>query len=99
MGSKVIIAPSAQTDLSEIVAYIARQNPDAALRLGAALIDRAERLARFPELGRMVPEFATPNLRELPYKSFRIIYRVRNKQRLIEIVRFWHAARGFPRLH
>jgi plasmid stabilization system protein ParE len=57
MGWQVIIAPSAQTDLAEIVRYIVRHNSDAAARVGFELITRAESLADFPEIGRRVPEF------------------------------------------
>lgn len=96
MGRKVIIAPSAESDLREIVSYIARHNPDAALRMGNALIRRTEILAEFPDLGRVIPEFNQPQLRELIYRSYRILYRVQPDKPVIEIVRFWHAARGFP---
>ena len=98
MGWQVIIAPSAQTDLAEIVRYIAQHNSDAAARLGFELITRTESLADFPEIGRMVPEFQTPNLREIICRSYRIIYRVQRDPERIEIVRFWHGARGFPHI-
>ena len=48
MGWKVIISPSAQADLEEIVRYAAQRNSDAALRLGYQLIIRAEAVAAFP---------------------------------------------------
>jgi toxin ParE1/3/4 len=98
MGWKVIIAPSAQTDLADIVRYIARHNPDAAARLGYELITRAEKVAAFPEGGRIVPEFRRPNLREVLCRSYRVIYRLRPAEQRIDIVRFWHAARGFPHI-
>lgn len=98
MGWQVIIAPSAQTDLADIVRYIAQHNSDAAARLGFELITRAESLADFPEIGRRVPEFRQPNLREIICRSYRIIYRLRRDEQRIDIVRFWHAARGFPRI-
>ena len=98
MGWKVIIAPSAESDLRDIVSYVARHNADAAVRLGNSLIVRAEFLANFPELGRVVPEFSRPELRELIHRSYRIIYRLQPPQSSIEIVRFWHAARGFPQI-
>ena len=47
MGWKVIISPSAITDLHDIVSYIARHNPDAALKVGNSLIARAEFLPNF----------------------------------------------------
>jgi len=74
MGWQVIIAPSARADLESIVRFIARHNSDAAARIGYELIVRAESLAGFPEIGRVVPEFRKPNLREIVCRSYRIIY-------------------------
>jgi Plasmid stabilization system protein len=96
MGWKVILAPSAGADLESIVRYIARHNSDAAARIGYELVVRAESLAQFPEIGRLVPEFHQRNLREIVCRSYRIIYRVLPEQQSIEIARFWHGARGFP---
>jgi len=56
MGRKVIIAPAARADLESIVRFMARQNSDAAARIGYELIVRAEGLAAFPLMGRVVPE-------------------------------------------
>ena len=98
MGWKIIIAPSAQADLADIVRYVARHNSDAAARLGYELITRAENVMRFPEIGRIVPEFQQPDLREVVCRSYRIIYRLRRGEQRIDIVRFWHGARGFPRI-
>jgi plasmid stabilization system protein ParE len=98
MGWKVIIAPSAQSDLADIVRYIAQHNSDAAARMGYELIIRAESLADFPEIGRMVPEFNQANLREIVCRSYRIIYRLQADDQQIQIVRFWHGARGFPHI-
>jgi toxin ParE1/3/4 len=62
------------------------------------LITRAEALADFPEIGRTVPEFRQPDLREVVCRSYRIIYRLRRGDKQIQIVRFWQGARGFPRI-
>jgi addiction module RelE/StbE family toxin len=98
MGWKVTISPSAQSDLAGIVRYIAQHNSDAAARLGYELITRAESLTQFPETGRMVSEFRQPDLREIICRSYRIIYRLKREDNQIQIVRFWHGARGFPHI-
>lgn len=98
MGWKVIIAPSAEADLEDIVRYIAGHNPEAAVRMGYALIARAEGLAAFPEIGRVVPEFRQADLREVIHRTFRVIYRLKRDAEVVEIVRFWHGARGFPHI-
>lgn len=98
MGWKVIIAPSAQADLESIVRFIAEHNRDATARVGYELTVRAEGLAALPEIGRILPEFKRPDLREIVYRSYRIIHRLRRDAQEIQIVRFWHAARGFPQV-
>ena len=51
MGYKVIFAPQALEQLEQIVGYIAQDDPAAAERFGNYLVDRAELLGDFPELG------------------------------------------------
>lgn len=98
MGRQVIIAPSARANLADIVRYVARHNSDAAARLGYESVTRAESLAQFPEMGRMVPEFHQPDLREIVCRSYRILYRLKRDNQQIQIVRIWHGARGFPHI-
>ena len=51
MGYRVVFAPEAHARLAEIVRFITQDDPQAAIRFGDYLVDRAESLARFPELG------------------------------------------------
>lgn len=96
MGWKVLIAPSARDDLRDIVTFVALHNPEAAERLGFQLIALAESLAPFPRKGRVIPEYSSDHLREILCRSYRILYRVNDSSERIEIIRFWHASRGFP---
>jgi plasmid stabilization system protein ParE len=96
MGKALIVAPSARHDLRNIVTEIAHDAPERAIKFGDALLDRAEQAGQFPLSGRIVPELASDNIRELIHPPIRIIYRVQPDH--IEIVRFWHAARGAPEL-
>ncbi len=98
MDFKVFLSEEALSDLERVVAYIAPHNPAAAERMGNQLLDAAFSLHTLPERGRVVPEFRRRGLREIIYRSYRIIYRVNNADRSVEIVRFWHAARGFPHI-
>lgn len=93
---KVIFAPQAGRDLESLVRYIARQaSPEIAERFGLQLVDKALSLATFPERGRIVPEVGAP-FREIIFRSYRIVYRMGDD--LVEVVRFWHAARGVPQI-
>jgi len=93
---RVVITEPAIADLSEIVRRIARDNPSAAQRTGAELIARTKLLAQFPEIGRVMPEPDLKQFREIVERPYRIIYRHKPEQSLIEVLRFWHGARGTP---
>ena len=94
MGWRISFAPRARDRLVEIVRFIAQDDPPAAIRFGDYLIDRAESLANFPELG--MPYRKRPNVRRLLCKSYYIYYRVRRTEQVIEIMDYWHAARREP---
>lgn len=98
MGYQIAFSPSARGDLKDIVRYISVDSPDRAVAFGQLLIESVKRLGEHPELGRMVPEFSNPMIREIIVRSYRVIYRVDHGDCRIDIVRFWHAARGEPKL-
>lgn len=50
-------------------------------------------------MGRKVPELDNLPIREVVKGSYRIIYRMIDSNRSVQILRFWHAARGTPKLH
>lgn len=96
MGYQVALTLSARRDLRDIVRYISLDSPERGIVFGQFLVGSTKRLASFPELGRTVPEFNDPSIREIIARSYRIIYRVDHGSCRVDVVRFWHAARGFP---
>ena len=60
------------------------------------MVNKALTLSKMPERGRIVPEIQLEEVREIIFKSYRIIYRVHGQQ--VEILRFWHASRGAPEI-
>ena len=98
MDFKVFLSDEALSGLERIVAYIAPHNAVAAERMGNRLLDAALSVSTSPERGRMVPEFRRPELREIIFRSYRILYRINDSDKSVEIVRFWHGARGFPQV-
>jgi toxin ParE1/3/4 len=96
MAFKLIWSPTAKFDLSDIAAFIAEDSASAAGQFVRSLFQAVERLADFPESGRIVPEFIDPAIPEVIRKPCRIVYRVKSTKRIVEIVRVWHAARGTP---
>lgn len=94
MGCKIIFAPQAVADLEEAVKYIAKDNPEAALRVGNALIDAVAILENFPQLGKLYPK--RPGVRRLVSRPYVIFYRINERQQTVEILRYWHGARREP---
>jgi toxin ParE1/3/4 len=92
MGYEVRLTAKARGDLNEIVAYIAQDNPLAAERLGDELAAEADSLSDYPYRGGSVRR--RRNVRRLVHGSYLIVYRISESNRLIEILRFWHGARG-----
>ncbi|MBW2651182.1 MAG: type II toxin-antitoxin system RelE/ParE family toxin [Deltaproteobacteria bacterium] len=88
----ITFAASAVNDLEAIRNwYIDQQVPDVGKKLLREIISQVERLADFPESGRIVPEFGIVNLREIIFPPFRIVYRL-DKNR-VRIVRIWRSER------
>ena len=98
MGYQVALSPSARGDLRDIVRYISLDSPERAVRFGQFLISNTKRLADFPELGRVVPEFDDASIREIVVRSYRVIYRVSHAEQRVDVARFRHGARGIPEI-
>jgi plasmid stabilization system protein ParE len=96
MGYQVALSPSARRDLRDIVRYISLDSPERAVSLGQFLVSSTKRLADFPEMGRVVPEFGDSSLREIVVRLYRVIYRVDHGDCRVDVARFWHGARGTP---
>jgi len=85
-------AESALTDLEELRAWYAEQGvSDTGERLLRDIVASVEVLADHPDMGRIVPEFAQPFLRELIRPPFRLVYRRDPKH--VRVVRVWRAER------
>jgi addiction module RelE/StbE family toxin len=98
MGYQIALSPSARRDLRDIVRYISLDSPNRAISFGQFLIGNTKRLADFPEMGRIVPEFDHPDIREIVVRSYRVIYRVDHVEQRVDVARFWHGARGNPEI-
>jgi addiction module RelE/StbE family toxin len=96
MGCKIIFSPQAIADLSSAVRFIAKDNPDAAFRVGNALIERVAILENFSLIGS--PYHKRAGVRKLVSRPYVIYYRVRADENCVDILRYWHGARGEPEL-
>ena len=63
--------------------------------LAAALVERAQILMLFPEIGRPFQKMG-PNWRQLLHRPYRIIYYVDHSTKTVHVGRIWHGARNEP---
>lgn len=62
--------------LDEVAGGRAKWSEESAKRLRAAIIERVDNVAVFPQSARMIPEFQMDHLREVLEQGFRIMYEV-----------------------
>ncbi|HEX4953281.1 MAG TPA: type II toxin-antitoxin system RelE/ParE family toxin [Thermoanaerobaculia bacterium] len=84
----------AQADLEEIGDFIAADKPEAARRWVDKLLENARRAALLPRAGRVVPEFGMEALREILVGSYRIVYRITDRE--IQVITVFEGHRRFP---
>ena len=89
---RVTLADSAVHDLEDTVAHYVEQGvPNVGADLVAKILDRIETLREYPDVGRIVPEFENPRLRELIHPPFRMVYR--RDTDTARVVRIWRGER------
>lgn len=93
---KLVWTDPAVASLTAIRDYIAVDNPFYANVFASRLIAAAETLHELPERGRVVPELARNDVRELLFQHYRIIYRLGPRQ--IDVLAIVHGARDLERL-
>jgi toxin ParE1/3/4 len=79
---------SAVDDLESVRDYIARDSVVYAASFVEKIIAAIENLIGLPEVGRKVPETDDPNIRELLFQNYRIIYRIHsNTVQVLTVIR------------
>lgn len=86
MAVKLSWSPEALEDIEAIALYIERDSPWYAETVVSKIIVVAESIPEFPEIGRIVPELGTSEIRERFVYSYRLIYRLEPTRILIAAV-------------
>lgn len=82
--------------LREIRDYIARDNPEAARRTAAGIVDRVEILSTFPQLGQRYEGMTDREVRILLYGHYRIAYLV-TTERDVQLLGIFHGTLDIDR--
>ncbi len=84
---KITWSPLAIERVQEISDYIEIDSPSSAIQFIEDIFSSVNRLEKFPESGRRLPEFPHSIYREILLESFRVIYRTEKEQILILTVK------------
>lgn len=96
MEFKVILTPQALRDLENIHKYISVDNPTAARQFREKLFAAALSLQSFPGRGSSIKR--EPEIRFHLCTPYLIVYWIKAGKNIVQILRFWHAARDIGRL-
>jgi toxin ParE1/3/4 len=89
--ASIVWTPHASDDYEATCFYLERQSPRDAEAFATQVTRTVERLSSFPHLGRMVPEFELPEIREVLVQGYRVVYRF--DQDRVEILTVRHGSR------
>lgn len=96
MARKVVWSYEATDDLEAVAEYIARDSSFYAAAFVREVLDASRSLNEFSERGRIVPEIANPDIRELFVKEYRLIYSIEESR--VVVLGLIHGKRDLKRL-
>ncbi|RVU33494.1 type II toxin-antitoxin system RelE/ParE family toxin [Rheinheimera riviphila] len=86
------IAQSALADLQQIQQYYLEQgSADVGQKILQEIFQQIEMIVAHPDAGRIVPEFAQLQIREIIYPPFRIVYL--REVDSVQLIRVWRSER------
>jgi toxin ParE1/3/4 len=88
---RVLFTPTGRRQFLDADAYICLDNPSAAVNFNERAKKKLARLKKFPESGRVIPEFPDLPFREVIVRPYRFFYRIKGDTGWI--VAAWHSAR------
>jgi plasmid stabilization system protein ParE len=89
---KIYFSDSALNDFEDIKDYyIEKEVSHIGEQFVSSIVEHIETLIDNPDIGRMVPEFEEPKIRELIHPPFRVVYLREIKS--IHVVRVWRSER------
>ena len=91
---KIIWTEDGIGSFEEVVQYISKDSVYYASNFEKKIWLSIERLKDFPYMGRVVPEYSNPDIRELIYQNYRIVYTISSN--VVYIVLVIHGSHKLP---
>lgn len=89
---KILISSSAINDFEGIKEYYTDEGvPHIGRQFVASIVEHIQTLRDNPDIGRVVPEFDEPKIRELIHPPFRVVYLRESSS--IHVIRVWRSER------
>lgn len=83
--------PEAKQDIARLHSFLHEKNPDAARRMVDCLLQGAEQLLVFPEIGRPLEDELQRRELFLPFGAGAYVLRYRLQGERIIVIRVWHS--------
>nr|CAP47754.1 putative integron gene cassette protein [uncultured bacterium] len=90
---RVIWSPSSTDDANSIAEFIAKDSPHTAALFVERLFEKTDRLAEFPQSGRIIKEIGRETTREIIFGNYRIMYLIEDDD--VWITAVVHGARDW----
>ncbi len=80
--------------VEECTDYIALDYVPTAIKWARGVFEQCQKLSNQPEIGRIVPEFDRPEIREIIHGNYRLVYELKPNQ--IDMLAIWHTRQMLP---
>ena len=87
---RILFTPTGRCQFLEALDYIHRNKPSAAVTFRRKTEKSLSLLKKFPESGRLLPEFPELPFREVIVNPYRFLYKIKDND--LWIVAVWHGA-------
>lgn len=89
---KIGVSNSAFADLEAIIDYYTQEGvPDIGRKFVETISEHIQVLSEHPDMGRVVPEFQSNDIREIIHEPFRVVYL--REEKSITVIRVWRSER------
>ena len=97
--ARVRLTKQAQNELDAIIEYYERVGAsDFAEVFEEKVIEKIRLLEQLPRTGRIVPEIGDGAIREVLYRTYRIVYVVDRNDEEVDVLTIFHSSQQFGRL-
>ncbi|MGA1794802.1 MAG: type II toxin-antitoxin system RelE/ParE family toxin [bacterium] len=93
---KIIWTEDGINSFVDVIEYISNDSLYYASNFAKKVLSLVDNLMSFSQIGRIVPEYNNPKIREILYQNYRIVYRI--KKNAIYIVLIIHGTKELPQI-